>query len=79
MDPRPARAESVPHRIEALEALLVERGLVDAAAVDGIIAYYEDSVALNDAGVVAGVDGSAAELDERAGALASRPHGHDHG
>lgn len=41
------------HRIEALEALLVERGLVDVAAVDGIIAYYEDSVGpLNGARVV---------------------------
>jgi nitrile hydratase len=41
-------------RVEALEALLVERGLVDPAAVDEIVRHYEKDVGpLNGARVVA--------------------------
>jgi nitrile hydratase subunit alpha len=41
-------------RAEALEALLVEKGLLDAAAVDGIVRYYEQDVGpMNGARVVA--------------------------
>jgi nitrile hydratase len=41
-------------RVEALEALLVEKGLVDPAAVDAIIRHYEQDVGpMNGARVVA--------------------------
>jgi len=41
-------------RVEALEALLVEKGLVDPALVDDVIAHYETNVGpLNGAKVVA--------------------------
>jgi len=41
-------------RVEALESLLVEKGLIDSAAVDGIIRYYEEDVGpMNGARVVA--------------------------
>ena len=41
-------------RVEALEALLVEKGLVDPSAVDHIIEYYEYNVSpLNGAKVIA--------------------------
>jgi nitrile hydratase subunit alpha len=41
-------------RVEALEALLVEKGLVDAGVVDDVIEHYETSVGpLNGAKVVA--------------------------
>ena len=41
-------------RVEALEALLVEKGLVDSAVVDEIIRYYEEDVGpMNGARVVA--------------------------
>lgn len=41
-------------RVEALEALLTEKGIIDTATVDRLIAYYETSVGpLNGARVVA--------------------------
>jgi len=33
-------------RVKALESLLVEKGLVDSAALDAIIDYYENKVGL---------------------------------
>jgi nitrile hydratase subunit alpha len=41
-------------RVEALESLLVEKGLIDPAAVDEIVRYYEEDVGpMNGATVVA--------------------------
>jgi nitrile hydratase subunit alpha len=41
-------------RVEALESLLIEKGLVDPAAVDEIVRYYEEDVGpMNGAKVVA--------------------------
>jgi nitrile hydratase subunit alpha len=49
-----AASDDAAVRVEALEALLVERGLVDASVVDAIIAHYETAVGpLNGAKVVA--------------------------
>ena len=46
--------DDLPVRVEALEALLVEKGLVDPAAVDEIIRHYEQDVGpMNGARVVA--------------------------
>jgi nitrile hydratase subunit alpha len=55
-EPLARRADStaLTARAEALEALLVEKGLVDSAAVDKVIAHYETNVGpLNGAKVVA--------------------------
>jgi nitrile hydratase subunit alpha len=47
-------AERIALRVEALESLLIEKGLVDSDAVDGVIRYYEEEVGpLNGAKVVA--------------------------
>jgi nitrile hydratase len=46
--------DDVALRVEALESLLVEKGLVDPAGVDAIVRYYEEDVGpLNGAKVVA--------------------------
>jgi nitrile hydratase len=46
--------DDLPVRVEALETLLVEKGLVDPAAVDEIIRHYEQDVGpMNGARVVA--------------------------
>ena len=50
-DHRPA---AIALRVEALESLLAEKGLVDPATIDEIVRYYEESVGpLNGAKVVA--------------------------
>ena len=41
---RPRPASDLELRARALEALLVERGLISTDAVDAIIGYYEDDV-----------------------------------
>jgi nitrile hydratase len=47
-------APEIARRVEALESLLVEKGLVDSATVDEIVRYYEHDVGpLNGAKVVA--------------------------
>jgi nitrile hydratase subunit alpha len=47
-------AEDLGVRVEAIESLLVERGLVDPDAIDDVVEYYETSVGpLNGAQVVA--------------------------
>jgi nitrile hydratase len=51
---RPGAREDPAVRVEALEALLVEKGLVDTSVVDQVIEHYETSVGpLNGAKVVA--------------------------
>lgn len=54
-DSHPGAAREDPAvRVEALEALLVEKGLVDSSVVDQVIEHYETSVGpLNGARVVA--------------------------
>ena len=48
------RAAELARRVEALESLLVEKGLVDSATVDEIVRHYEQDVGpLNGAKVVA--------------------------
>jgi len=48
------RPSSIALRVEALESLLAEKGLVDPARIDEIVRYYEESVGpLNGAKVVA--------------------------
>jgi nitrile hydratase len=48
------RPSSIALRVEALESLLAEKGLVDPATIDEIVRYYEESVGpLNGAKVVA--------------------------
>jgi nitrile hydratase subunit alpha len=50
--PRPRT--SVEARVDALEALLIEKGLLDAAAIDAIVGHYEHDVGpMNGARVVA--------------------------
>ena len=52
--PRAHGSESLALRVEAIESLLVEKGLVDPAAVDEIVRYYEEDVGpLHGARVVA--------------------------
>jgi nitrile hydratase len=47
-------ADDLAVRVEAIESLLVERGLVDPDAIDDVVEYYETSVGpLNGAQVVA--------------------------
>jgi len=47
-------ASDLSVRVEALESLLVEKGLVDSAVVDAIVRYYEEDVGpMNGAAVVA--------------------------
>jgi nitrile hydratase len=47
-------ADDLAVRVEAIESLLVERGLVDSDAIDDVVEYYETSVGpLNGAKVVA--------------------------
>jgi nitrile hydratase len=47
-------APDIALRVEALEALLTDKGLVDSAAVDQLVRYYEEDVGpLNGARVVA--------------------------
>ncbi|MGZ8753518.1 MAG: nitrile hydratase subunit alpha, partial [Acidimicrobiia bacterium] len=44
----------VEDRVEALEALLVDKGLLDTAAIDSVVEYYEHAVGpMNGARVVA--------------------------
>ena len=44
----------VEDRVDALEALLVEKGLLDTATVDAVVEYYEHAVGpMNGARVVA--------------------------
>ena len=44
----------VEDRLDALEALLIEKGLLDTATSDGVLEYYENTVGpLNGARVVA--------------------------
>jgi nitrile hydratase len=46
--------DEVALRVEAIESLLVEKGLIDSATVDAIVRYYEQDVGpLNGARVVA--------------------------
>jgi nitrile hydratase len=46
--------DDLARRVEALETILVEKGLVDPAAVDEIVRYYEEDVGpMNGAHVVA--------------------------
>ena len=40
----PHESEALALRVEAIESLLVEKGLVDPAAVDEIVRYYEEDV-----------------------------------
>jgi nitrile hydratase len=40
----PHASEGLALRVEAIESLLVEKGLVDAARVDEIVRYYEEDV-----------------------------------
>ena len=48
------RPSPIALRVEALESLLAEKGLVDPATIDEIVRYYEESVGpLNGAKVVA--------------------------
>ncbi len=52
--PHPADHPDVALRAEALESLLVERGLIDPKVVDGLISRYENDVGpMNGAKVVA--------------------------
>ncbi len=45
---------AVEERVEALEALLIEKGILDPAAIDAVVEYYEHDVGpLNGAKVVA--------------------------
>jgi nitrile hydratase len=47
-------AASIALRVEALESLLTEKGLIDPATVDAIVRYYEEDVGpMNGAKVVA--------------------------
>jgi nitrile hydratase subunit alpha len=51
---RPEPMAPVEARVAALEAVLEQHGLLDAAAVDGIVAHFEDDLSpLNGAKVVA--------------------------
>ena len=43
-DAHPHGSETLALRVEAIESLLVEKGLVDPAAVDAIVRYYEQDV-----------------------------------
>lgn len=43
-DAHPHGSEALALRVEAIESLLVEKGLVDPAAVDEIVRYYEADV-----------------------------------
>src|SRR5262245_21932214 len=46
--------DDIALRVEALESLLIEKGLIDPATVDEIVRYYEQDVGpLNGARVVA--------------------------
>ena len=48
------RPSGIPLRVEALESLLTEKGLIDPATVDAIVRFYEEDVGpLNGAKVVA--------------------------
>jgi len=40
----PQEKSAAELRTEALEALLAEKGLVSAAAIDAVVAYYENEV-----------------------------------
>jgi nitrile hydratase len=52
--PRPHDHPDAAHRAEALESLLLERGLIDPKVVDGLISRYENDVGpMNGARVVA--------------------------
>lgn len=47
-------ADDIALRVEAIESLLAEKGLIDPATIDGIVRYYEEDVGpLNGARVVA--------------------------
>jgi nitrile hydratase len=51
---RPRPPSEVALRVEALESLLTEKGIIDPATVDDIVRYYEEDVGpLNGAKVVA--------------------------
>ncbi len=43
-DAHPHGSEALALRVEAIESLLVEKGLVDPAAIDEIVRYYEEDV-----------------------------------
>jgi len=50
----PLARTPVEDRVDALEALLIEKGLLDTATIDGVVEYYEHAVGpLNGARVVA--------------------------
>ena len=50
----PSRTLAVEARVDALEALLIEKGILDPAAIDAIVEYYEHDVGpMNGAKVVA--------------------------
>ena len=50
----PVPRTAVEERVDALEALLIEKGILDPTAIDAIVAYYEHDVGpMNGARVVA--------------------------
>jgi nitrile hydratase subunit alpha len=46
-------SDATAARVEALEALLLEKGIVDSSVVDEVIDHYETNVGLNGAKVIA--------------------------
>ena len=50
----PAELAPIEARVAAIEAILVEKGILDTAAVDTIVAHFEDNLGpMNGARVVA--------------------------